>query len=193
VLKVGCVNQGVFSWRESKLLPEELTPLPELALAADDILVSRANTRELVGSAAIVDRDYPRLMLCDKLYRLRLHRDRCLPAFLVRFLETRFARTQIEALATGASASMVNISQSTILELPIALPPLSEQVEIARAIESTTTELDLLSAASRQTLDLLQERRSALINAAVTGQTSIRGLVPADAALTAETTAAGAP
>jgi type I restriction enzyme S subunit len=71
VLKVGCVNGGVFRPQENKALPESLQARPELSLRMGDILVSRANTRDLVGSCAVVDKDYPRLMLCDKLYRLR--------------------------------------------------------------------------------------------------------------------------
>ena len=72
ILKVGCVNGGIFNPGENKKLPDQLAHLPELALTQGDLLVSRANTRELVGSAAIVDRDYPTLMVCDKLYRIRL-------------------------------------------------------------------------------------------------------------------------
>ena len=46
---------------------------PGLAITRDDLLISRANTRELVASAALAERDYPTLMLCDKLYRLRFN------------------------------------------------------------------------------------------------------------------------
>jgi len=50
VLKVGCVNGGVFDSSENKKLPSDLEPIPQYALRCGDVLVSRANTRELVGS-----------------------------------------------------------------------------------------------------------------------------------------------
>ena len=75
VLKVGCVNGGTFNSHENKLLPADLEPIPALGILAGDLLVSRANTRELVGSAAVPLNDHPRLLLCDKLYRLRLKPD----------------------------------------------------------------------------------------------------------------------
>lgn len=71
VLKVGCVNGGSFRASENKALPPHLEPRPELSLKKGDILVSRANTRELVGGCVVISRDFPLLMLCDKLYRLK--------------------------------------------------------------------------------------------------------------------------
>ena len=174
VLKVGCVNGGVFRPDENKTLPPELAPLPELGLACGDLLISRANTRDLVGSAAVALSDYPRLMLCDKLYRLRLYTDVCAPPFLAFYLGTPGVRGQIELAATGASRSMLNIAQSTILELNIAVPPAGEQAAITAVLDIETAKLDALRNESERSIALLKERRSALIAAAVTGQIDVR-------------------
>lgn len=176
VLKVGCVNGGLFNPEENKALPADLTPLPELGISAGDLLISRANTRELVGSAAVALADHHNLMLCDKLYRLRLDPDLCLSPFLSLFLGTERARGQIELAATGASSSMLNISQSTILEMCLALPPIAEQQELLQRIEESVAQLDQLVKEAVLSIELLRERRSALISAAVTGQIDVRGL-----------------
>jgi type I restriction enzyme S subunit len=107
VLKVGCVNGGVFNKRENKALPAELKPVPALSLKANDLLVSRANTRELVGSAAVVQADQPKIMLCDKLYRLKIDESSAAPEFIAHMLATGRARGQIELDANGASSSML--------------------------------------------------------------------------------------
>jgi type I restriction enzyme, S subunit len=174
VLKVGCVNGGVFNSTENKLLPPELEPIPCLALSRGDLLISRANTRELVGSAAVVEQDYPTLMLCDKLYRVRFHPDLCCPWFISRYLGSTAVRGQIELRATGASASMVNIPQSAILDLVIAAPPIEEQRNIIASLDLKLAKLDTLTAEAQRAIDLLQERRTALISAAVTGQIDVR-------------------
>ena len=168
VLKVGCVNGGMFNPLENKLLPPELEPNAALAIACGDLLISRANTRELVGSAAVAERDYPNLMLCDKLYRLRFNLDLCCPRFVSRYLRSTAVRGQIELGATGASASMVNIGQSAIMELMIAAPPFDEQRAIAVFLDRETTKIDELVGEQRRLIDLLKEKRQAVISHAVT-------------------------
>jgi len=177
VLKVGCVNGGKFKAEENKALPSDIEPVPSLSIALGDLLISRANTRELVGSAAIAKQDYPNLMLCDKLFRLRFDESACSSFFVACHLGTVAVRGQIELAATGASSSMVNIGQSTILELEIALPPMAEQESIVRYINQQAVRFDELAAEAQTAITLLQERRTALISAAVTGQIDVRHLV----------------
>ena len=168
VLKVGCVNGGTFRREENKALPVEIDPIPALGISAGDLLISRANTRELVGSAAVAEQDYSNLLLCDKLYRVRLKPQVCDPRFLGLYLGTEAARGQIELAATGASSSMVNIGQSTILEMQLSLPAHEEQLQIAAFLRRETTKLDALITEQRTLIDLLKEKRQAVISHAVT-------------------------
>ncbi|CAM3155222.1 restriction endonuclease subunit S [Cupriavidus taiwanensis] len=178
VLKVGCVNGGVFDAAENKKLPPELEPFPEYSLRKGDLLISRANTRELVGSAAVVPKDFHRLLLCDKLYRLRLDQAKCTPEFLAAYLATGEARGQIELGATGASSSMLNIGQSVIMDLLVPLPPAEEQAAIMDFLNAELDRLERLSLAANKSIDLLKARRTALITAAVTGKIDVRNAVP---------------
>ncbi len=173
VLKVGCVNSGIFNPSENKVLPKHLTPVPELSISRDDLLISRANTRELVGSAAVAYRDFPKLMLCDKIYRLRTSNE-VIPQFLCFYLRSGSARGQIELSATGASASMVNIGQGAVLELALPLPSPSEQKDIVTFLDTELSRFDTLITEGQRAIDLLQERRTALISAAVTGEIDVR-------------------
>jgi type I restriction enzyme S subunit len=174
VLKVGCVNGGTFKPEENKTLPSNLEPIPALGILTNDLLISRANTRELVGSAAIAMREYKNLLLCDKLYRLRFLNGVCSPMFIALYLGTNGARGQIELAATGASSSMVNIAQSTILDMNVALPTLKEQEAIVLYLDQQSVRFDTLTNEAQCAIDLLQERRSALISAAVTGKIDVR-------------------
>lgn len=178
VLKVGCVNGGIFRSEENKKLPSELEPITTLSLKADDLLISRANTRELVGSAAVVPVNFDNLLLCDKLYRLRLFKNIVVPQFLSFFLSTDLVRTRIETEATGASQSMLNISQSTINNLYFPCPSIEEQIQIVDYVEKQQWQILQLVADARALTNLLNERRSALISAAVTGKIDVRGWQP---------------
>lgn len=177
VLKAGAANGGRFRPSENKELPADEIPRPEITVIRGDLLVSRANTRELVGSAAVVDGDFPRLMLCDKLYAFTLDENRADPRFVASVLGSRRWRDLIELEATGASHSMLNISQSDIVNLPMLLPPVAEQRRLLRYLNSETTKIDQLVAESERFMELARERRSALITAAVTGQIDVREMV----------------
>lgn len=181
VLKVGCVNGGRFNPLENKGLPHNLEPEPKLGIRKEDVLISRANTRELVGSAAVALSSYPKHMLCDKLYRLTIRRGECNPHYVALFLSTPSARSGIELSATGASQSMVNIAQSVITDMAFPVPPLDEQQKIVEHIAYENRKLDSLINKALQTITLLQERRSALISAAVTGQIDVRNYRPQEA------------
>lgn len=179
ILKVGCVNGGVFRPSENKRLPADLCPIPQYSVRRGDLLVSRANTRELVGSAAVVEEDYPWLYICDKLYRITVIPDKVTSNYLALYLATNEARGQLELGASGASHSMQNISQSVLMEMPIPLPEPNEQERIINAVAVQCSLIDRLQANASEAIGLFQERRSALISAAVTGQIDVRGLVDA--------------
>jgi type I restriction enzyme, S subunit len=174
VMKVGCVNGDEFDAMENKSLPPELEPMPEYELHPKDILISRANTKELLGSAAIVPMDVrPKLLLCDKLFRLRpeVGIDE---EFLTCYLRTPAARYQYEREATGSSGSMQNIGQGTLKNLVVVFPPLVEQRAIFQYVRIETSKMDVLMEKAASVISRLTEYRTALITAATTGKIDVR-------------------
>lgn len=69
VMKAGCVNGLFFDENDNKRLPKDLTPLTEYELRPGDVLMSRANTTELLGSTVLVQTVRPRLLLCKTFAR----------------------------------------------------------------------------------------------------------------------------
>ncbi|UTV27759.1 restriction endonuclease subunit S [Photobacterium atrarenae] len=177
VVKVGCVNRGIFNPEQNKKLPEELEPRKEYTIKKGDLLVSRANAKEWVGSAAVPDRDYDNLLLCDKIYRIKLDLEKADPEFFAFYLASDQAREQIEIDATGTSSSMLNIGQGTILNMPIPAPELPEQQSIVRGIKNKTSQIDRLVLEVLDSIELLKEHRTSLISAVVTGKIDVREAV----------------
>jgi len=170
VLKVGCVNGTVFDDSEHKALPADLDPLPEFEIKPGDVLMSRANTRQLLGSSAFVHAVRPRLLLCDKLYRIRTDPKQIDPRFLVLAFRGYACRFQFEREADGASGSMKNIGQDTIKNVWMLLPPLGEQRAIVAHLDAVGASLDSLTAAAGTAITCLTEYRQALVSDMVTGQ-----------------------
>ena len=60
----------------------------------------------------------------------------------------------------------------------VALPPTSERPQIAKFLGHETSKIDVLIDKQEELVDLLQERRTALISAAVTGKIDVRNWLP---------------
>lgn len=168
VLKAGSVNYGHFRPEEHKRLPDSLAPRTSAEIHVDDVLMSRANTRELVGSTAIVERTGNwRLMMSDKLYRLRLVTG-VDPRFVVFALNSREVRDQIEVATSGASSSMQNISQDLVRRLRIPDGSPEAQAIAVRRLEEARVQTEQTSRELAETRKLVTEYRHALITEAVT-------------------------
>jgi type I restriction enzyme S subunit len=89
---------------------------------------------------------------------------------------SHYCQSQIGACSKGAT--FLEITLDSLRRLTFAVPPLHEQKEIMVYLNAECKALDDLTLNSRMACALLQERRSALISAAVTGQIDVRGFVP---------------
>ncbi|MBA5870533.1 MAG: hypothetical protein GDA68_11130 [Nitrospira sp. CR2.1] len=142
VLKVSAVSWSQFRADQAKALKGEYTPAENHRVKQGDLLISRANTRELVGAVVLVERDYPMRLLSDKTLRLVVDESRANKDYLLLALRTELAREHIELYATGTSDSMRNISQDVIASIPILLPPLDDQCHIVARLKSQLDETD---------------------------------------------------
>jgi type I restriction enzyme S subunit len=80
----------------------------------------------------------------------------------------------------GSTKGAITCEQ--IGNLKIAVPPPNEQADIVLWCGSQSKRFDQLTSDAERAVDLLQERRTALISAAVTGKIDVRGLVETEAA-----------
>ncbi|MDR4520176.1 MAG: restriction endonuclease subunit S [Nitrosomonas sp.] len=90
-------------------------------------------------------------------------------------LNSRLAILQFELEKSGGVQGFVGLGALRNLYFPI--PLLNEQTIIANFLKHETTKLDTLTAEAQRAIELLKERRTALISAAVTGKIDVRGLV----------------
>lgn len=177
VLKLSAIKQGCFFPEQNKSLLAETQPDQALEIQVGDLLLSRANTPQLVGDACVVrSLDGRRLMLSDLIYRLSLI-EGAAPEFFCNVLISGYGRSQIEADARGSSMTMAKISQEHILNWLVPVPPFGEQREISAAVETARQRLEASISKTERSIELLKERRAALITAAVTGQIDLREAV----------------
>lgn len=168
VVKVSAVTWGKFDSDESKTCGNPSFIRPEFFIAPGDFLFSRANTIDLVGACVIVRTVTRRLMLSDKILRLRL-RDGVEPWVLVA-LRSRSGRAEIERLATGNQESMRNIGQERIRQIRLPLPPARERTRILESVDEALTSAAHVERMVSQSLRRASALRQSLLRLAFDGR-----------------------
>ena len=150
-------------------------------LEVGDVLFTRTSeTVDDIGIASTCLRSIPRATFAGFLIRFRPYEGTLDPGYSTYLFRNQGVKEHFAG--TMNIVTRASLSQGELRSLPICLPPLSEQREIAAMIDSQTEQLRSLIYRTEQTISLLQERRSALISAAVTGQIDVRGLAGSEAA-----------
>jgi len=84
----------------------------------------------------------------------------------------------MKANSSGVWESRLRLYPGAFLSMMLPVPPLKEQVSIIDFIETELPKFDTLTTEAQRAIILLQERRTALISAAVTGQIDVRNHSP---------------
>ncbi len=97
------------------------------------------------------------------------------PRFLVYFLSSKPYLDWMGAIGRGGTRQ--RISRSELGMLGCAIPSRQEQTEIADYLDLTIAGIDTLGDRCRELIRLSEERRTALISAAVTGEIDVRNAI----------------
>lgn len=94
--------------------------------------------------------------------------------FIEHLLRTPMAIEEMRRYSRGIADFRMRLYWDYFRDLKVCLPPLNEQDNILRSTSAETARIDLLVEKTQHSIDLLKQRRSALITAAVTGQIDLR-------------------
>jgi type I restriction enzyme S subunit len=153
VLKVSAVSWNRFLPQEAKAIEGKYQPDERHRIKKGDLIISRANTLELVGAVVRVADDYPMRLLSDKTLRLGVNEEKVLPDFLLTVLKLSEARAHIENNATGTSDSMRNISQKTINAIPVPVISIDKQKELVERFSLFNREMLLIQKSTNKMLN----------------------------------------
>ncbi len=128
-------------------------------------------TREAPAGEACVVPPSPQVCMGQRMVLLKLDQSLVMPDWLVHSIYSGPAQVFIEYLSRSTTVAHINMSD--IPDIPIVLPPITEQAQLLRALTATTGALRKAEAVLERQLALLAERRQALITAAVTGELDI--------------------
>jgi len=149
-------------------------------VVSGDVLISGlGDDKNTVGRACVAPVGIEPAMVKADCFRFRLDITQALPEFVATALSSSSAY-DAGILSSGSTRSRIPLT--VMATRKIAAPPLEEQVQIAAFVKAEAAKFDALTAEAKRAVDLLQERRTALISAAVTGQIDVRSYAERKAA-----------
>lgn len=132
VLKLSAISSGVYCENENKALPRSVSLTIDKVVHANDILLSRKNTPELVGRSVLVKHTDGNIMFPDIFFRM--HPLPPINAMYLSYLLAGPLLHSIQSLAHGSAKSMSNIPKSELAKLSIPIPALNLQNEFANFV-----------------------------------------------------------
>jgi type I restriction enzyme S subunit len=145
-----------------KSLPVEIAE--QYLLKEGDILLARSGAT--VGKSFIYSAQWGTACFAGYLIRARLKHTICLPRWLYYFCQTKGYWGYV--VGCQIQATIQNVSAEKYANLYLPFPQISEQTQIAAFLDHETTKIDELVAEQRRLMELLKEKRSAVISHAVT-------------------------
>jgi len=137
-----------------------------------DLIFSRNAT---VGEVAQVHDEHPRFAMGQDVVLLRKLLPDYSSDYLQHVIRSPIIILQLANMMIGSTFKRINVEEIRSFFMPS--PPSAEQAAIATFLEYEIGKFDTLTTEAQRAIDLLQERRTALISAAVTGQIDVRGAV----------------
>jgi type I restriction enzyme S subunit len=138
-------------------------------LAAGDVLFMN---RGDIGKLALIPEEFSGANLNSQIAYLRCLNGRVNNEFLLYFLASAYTENLLLSMKMGSVLTQFPIGD--LLEINVPLPSKEEQLKIANFIRNTESQMNFLLEKQQQQIQLMQERRTVLISAAVTGKIDVR-------------------
>ena len=175
MLRVANVQDGWLNLDDVHRIPVERDQVQRFLLRSGDVLMNEGGDRDKLGRGTIWRGEVPRCIHQNHVFAIRPLTIE--PEWLDAVTRAEYAKFHFYQVAKQ-STNLASISSSNIKETPLLVPPKDERLAILRYIEQMLEMTARAVKLAGQRNGLLQERRTALISAAVTGKIDVRGWQP---------------
>jgi type I restriction enzyme, S subunit len=162
VLSLGAVTGFTYRPTEYKRTSETTDPDGHYWLRPGDLLVTRSNTEQLLGHAAIYSGEPSPCIYPDLMMRLKVDPKRADTRFVYYWLRTPDVRARIQRAGSGTSSTMKKITQKDVMNLPFPVDTgLAAQRVAVAALDEMVSRID----EARSTQQSVEQDLSALMPA----------------------------
>jgi type I restriction enzyme, S subunit len=175
VIYSGDVKSGHFFRKSNKYVtPEKAKQLNFCRVDPGNLLLAKVG--DPPGEAAIYPIDSTSGIVTQDVVRMRIDEKKAVAGYICYLLNSKAGCYMVKLISVEATRTRFSLGDFKSIRVCIA--PLSEQVQIAHFLDKETVRIDVLVEQANIGVSLLQERRSALISAAVTGKIDVRNWQP---------------
>lgn len=171
-LRVANVQEGHLDLREISTMPVEVDAVERFSLVEGDVLMNEGGDYDKVGRGAVWTGEISPCLHQNHVFAVRpVQRD--LSEWLSAITQTQYAKFYFMNNAKQ-STNLASISQTTVKELPILLPPKAQRDALLATLGAELAAYDDLIAHTNDEIALLKELRAATIADAVLGRVDVR-------------------
>ena len=171
VLSLGAVTGFSYRSNEFKRTSEPTSSEAHYWLQPGDLLITRSNTPELVGHAAIYDGFPSPCIYPDLIMRLPIDQKKVDPRFVHCWLKSTPVRDYISRSAKGTSPTMKKISQGIVMNIPFPVGlSLTEQQRIVTYLDDLQAKVDALKRLQSETEAELNALLPSILDKAFKGE-----------------------
>lgn len=168
-LRVANVKHDRLDLTEVKSVTVDAATARRTALRNGDVLMTEGGDIDKLGRGTVWRGEIDPCLHQNHVFAVRMRTSNLLPEFLALLTRTSYARQYFEM--TGVrSTNLASTSSSKVADFRIPLPGRSTQSHLVSTYQRKWDALEQTRVAMAKQLDLLNERRQALITAAVTGE-----------------------
>jgi type I restriction enzyme S subunit len=178
-LRVANVQNGYLDLEDIAFMEIPVSDLARYSLKRGDVLMNEGGDFDKLGRGCVWNGQIEPCITQNHVFAVRPHSVRS--EWLSAITGSDYAQFYFKT-RSKQSTNLASISSTNLMELPVVLPPDDEVLRVLDAITEKTAACDQLLSAAGSAIDLLQERRAALISAAVTGQIDVRSVANRSAA-----------
>ncbi|MBS0389849.1 MAG: restriction endonuclease subunit S [Proteobacteria bacterium] len=171
-LRVANVQEGSLDLREISTMPVELDAVERFSLQEGDVLMNEGGDYDKVGRGAVWTGEIAPCLHQNHVFAVRPI-DRDLSEWLAAITQTQYAKFYFMNNAKQ-STNLASISQSSVKELPILLPPKAQREALLKKLGAELAAFDDLITHTQEEITLLKELRAATIADAVLGRVDVR-------------------
>ncbi len=171
-LRVANVQNGFLNLKHVKTMAVPENEVTSSRLLPGDVVVTEGGDIDKLGRGAIWNGEIENCLHQNHIFAIRPTKNRLSPSFLARTLESHHGRSYFY-LTAKRTTNLAATNQTTLGLLPLFLPTVDEQTQIARFLDWKATQINKFIRNKRRLIELLKEQKQNVINQAVT-----RGLNP---------------
>lgn len=186
MLRVANVQDGYLALDDVHTMKIEVHELDRYKLQSGDVLMNEGGDNDKLGRGAVWRDEVVPCIHQNHVFAIRP--ESIEPEWLDTLTRASYAKFYFYCVAKQ-STNLASISSTNIKETPLLIPPKLERASILSYLTGQFKRFDLLETKANLQVTLLQERRTALISAAVTGKIDVRNWQPVQAEIPMEASA----